>query len=408
MAGKLIPVEEALARVLAAARPIRDVEEIALAEAFGRTLARDLVALRTQPPSDVSAMDGYALRAADLATPGSRVRLVGESAAGRGFPHAVNAGECVRIFTGAPVPAGVDCVLLQEDAIVEGERIGANEAPARGRHIRARGIDFTEGAPGLAAGARLGPAELALAAAMNHPRVPVTRKPRVAVLATGDELVAPGARAGDDKIVCSNNFAVAAYIEGAGGIAVDLGIARDDLAETERAIARARDCDALVTLGGASVGDHDHVKDALARAGMTLDFWRLAMRPGKPLIHGTLGDMSVLGLPGNPVSSMVCALAFLAPLVRRLSGDADPARDNSQKAVLGADVKANDKRQDYLRASLTRDARGRLVATPHPSQDSSLISVLVASQALLVRPPHAPAAKAGEECTILPLSRGGF
>ena len=408
MAGDLIAVEAALARVLAAATPIRDVEDVALSDAFGRTLARDLVALRTQPPSDVSAMDGYGVRAGDLAHSAARVRLVGESAAGRGFAGRVNAGQCVRIFTGAPVPPGVDSVLLQEDAVVEGERIGAKEAPGFGRHIRRRGLDFSEGAPGLAAGVRLGPAELALAAAMNHARAPVVRKPRVAVLATGDELVAPGAAASEEQIVCSNNFAVAALVEAAGGVAVDLGIARDDLAETEAAIARARDCDALVTLGGASGGDRDHVKDALARAGMALDFWRLAMRPGKPLIHGTLGRTSVLGLPGNPVSSMVCALVFLVPLVRKLSGDRDPARDLRQRATLGADVKANDKRQDFLRATLARAPDGRLSATPHALQDSSLISVFCASQALLIRPPHAPAARAGEDCTILPLAPFAF
>ena len=408
MAGDLIAVEEALARVLAGATPIRDVEEVPLAQAFGRTLARDLAARRTQPPSDVSAMDGYALRAADLAQAGARLRLVGESAAGRGFSGAVGPGQCVRIFTGAPTPAGVDCILLQEDSIVEGDRIGAREAPVRGKHIRARGLDFLDGAMGLSAGIRLGPAELALAAAMNHARLPVVRRPRIAVLATGDELVAPGAAAGEDKIVCSNTFAVAAYIEGAGGVAVDLGIAPDDLAATEAAIARARDCDGLATLGGASVGDHDYVKTALANQGMKLDFWRLAMRPGKPLIHGVLEGMSVLGLPGNPVSSMVCALVFLVPLVRKLSGDAEPAPDMRAFARLGRDLKANDKRQDYLRAALTRDADGALVATPHEVQDSSLISVLAQSQALIVRPPHAPAARAGDICTILPLARGGF
>ena len=406
----LLPVSEALARVLASTRPIADVETVALAKTFGRTLARDVVSTRTQPPFDVSAMDGYALRAADLASPDKRVLLAGESAAGRGFAGAVKPGECVRIFTGAPVPAGVDTILIQEDAIVEGAMIGAREPVQAGRNIRLAGVDFSAGVVGLAAGVRIGPAELALAAAMNHPTLPVTRRPRVAILATGDELVAPGEIPGPDQIVCSNPFAVAAYVEGAGAEAIDLGIAGDTFADLERAIARAKElkADVLVTLGGASVGDHDLVQSALAKEGMQLGFWRIAMRPGKPLIHGALGPMQIMGLPGNPVSSIVCTLIFLIPLVRKLCGDSAPGEDLSQPAILGADVKANDQRQDFLRATLHSDAEGRVVATPHALQDSSLLSVFHASQALLLRAPHAPAGKAGEPCRILRLGKGGF
>jgi len=406
----LLPVSEALAKILAAAPPIAETETLPLNAAFGRTLARDLVSTRTQPPFDVSAMDGYALRAADVATLEKRVLLSGESAAGRGFAGEVKPGECVRIFTGAPIPKGADAILIQEDAIVEGAMIGAREAIAEGRHIRVAGVDFRDGEIGLKAGVRLGPAELALAAAMNHATVPVTRRPRVAILATGDELVMPGEIPGPDQIVCSNPFAVAAYVEGAGGEAIDLGIAGDDFSALEQGIARAKNAkaDILVTLGGASVGDHDLVQSALTKEGMELGFWRIAMRPGKPLIHGRLGDMHIMGLPGNPVSSIVCSLIFLIPLLRRLSGDANAGADITQPAILGVDMKANDQRQDYLRATLSTDTEGRVVATPHALQDSSLLSVFSRSQALLIRLPHAPAAKAGDACRILRLSSGGF
>ena len=408
MAGLLLSVEEALGRILAAARPIADVEHVPLADAFGRTLAGDLVALRTQPPRAVSAMDGYGVRAADLADPDARVRLIGESAAGRPFAGVVGRGACVRIFTGAATPEGVDTIVLQEHALVEGDQIGATAPPTRGKHIRAEGADFVAGARGLLAGRRLGPVELALAAALNHAHAPVVRKPRIAILATGDELVAPGAATSDDEIVCSNTFAVRALIEAAGGVAADLGIVRDDLAATEAAIARARGCDGLVTLGGASVGAHDYVKRALANQGMTLDFWRLAIRPGKPLIHGVLGAQNVLGLPGNPVSSIVCALLFLTPLVRKLAGDSDPAPNRSVRAILGAPLKANDERQDYVRATFARDAFGQIVATPHPLQDSALLSVLAMCDGLIVRPPHATAAHTGDTCDVLPFHGGAM
>ena len=406
----LLPVSEALAKILAAASPIADIETLPLAAAFGRTLARDLVSTRTQPPFDVSAMDGYALRAADVATPEKRVLLSGESAAGRGFAGEVKPGECVRIFTGAPIPKGADTILIQEDATIEGAIIGAREPLRVGQHIRIAGVDFREGEIGLKAGVRLGPAELALAAAMNHPTAPVTRRPRVAILATGDELVMPGETPGPDQIVCSNPFAVASYVEGAGGEPIDLGIAGDQFSELERGISRAKEAkaDILVTLGGASVGDHDLVQSARTKEGMELGFWRIAMRPGKPLIHGRLGEMHIMGLPGNPVSSIVCSLIFLIPLVRKLCGDVNAGADITQPAILGVDMKANDQRQDYLRATLATDAEGRVVATPHTLQDSSLLSVFSRSQALLIRPPHAPAAKAGEACRILRLSSGGF
>ena len=275
----LLPVSDALAKILAAASPIAEIETLPLAAAFGRTLARDLVSTRTQPPFDVSAMDGYALRAADVSTPEKRVLLTGESAAGRGFAGEVKPGECVRIFTGAPIPKGVDTILIQEDATIEGAMIGAREPLRFGQHIRVAGVDFREGEVGLKTGVRMGPAELALAAAMNHPSVPVTRRPRVAILATGDELVMPGQIPGPDQIVCSNPFAVSSYVEGAGGEPIDLGIAGDEFSALERGIATAREAkaDILVTLGGASVGDHDLVQSALTKEGMELGFWRIAL-----------------------------------------------------------------------------------------------------------------------------------
>ena len=422
----LMPVAEALARILEAAQPISDIETVPLAEAFERTLGADLVAKRTQPPTAVSAMDGYAVRAEDIAS-GRRAKLVGESAAGRGYGQPLAPGEAVRIFTGAPVPDGADTILIQEIATVTDGRVAAVEPIRVGLHIRTAGLDFRDGATGLGKGTRLGPSELAMAAAMNHAEVPVVRKPRVGILASGDELVWPGTAPGRDQIVCSNPFAVAAYVRGAGGEPVDLGIAADTFASHETAIRRAKGerVDVLVTLGGASVGDHDLMQDALKNEGMTLGFWRIAMRPGKPLIHGTLthdarrsdsretmrqqtGAMSVLGLPGNPVSSIVCSLLFLVPLLRTLLGDPVAGADRSEAAVLGKDVRANDKRADYLRATLTRDEAGRLIATPFDLQDSSMIGVLTRSQALLLREPFAPAATRGEACRVLRLERGGF
>ena len=310
------------------------------------------------------------------------------------------------------MPAGADTVLIPEMARAEGTEVVARERPARGRNIREAGLDFTAGEVLLKAGTRLGAAEIALAAAMNHAEVPVARRPLVAIIATGDELVAPGQAVGPDQIVASNSFAVAAFVEAAGGLALDLGIVVDDLAKLEAAIEAAREAgaDVLVTLGGASVGDHDLVKPALARQGMELGFWRIAMRPGKPLIHGrmTAGStaMSVLGLPGNPVSSIVCGVLFLQPLVRALCGDPRAAEDRSEPAVTGAALPANDRRQDYLRASLHVGAGGRMVATPNALQDSSMLRVLAEAECLLIRGPNATADGPGAPCRVLRLRQG--
>jgi molybdopterin molybdotransferase len=407
---KLLGVDEALARVLEHASPLDQPETLPLARALDRTLAVDIKARRTQPPVDVSAMDGYAIRHADFTTPQARLRLVGESAAGHAFEGALKAGECARIFTGARVPPGADTILLQEDAIVENGLIAANAVPARGRHIRARGIDFLEGATALKAGTRLGPPQVALAAAAGHAALCVARRPRVAILASGDELVEPGEPSGPTQIVSCNHLAVAGVVQQAGGEAVYLGIFRDDLADLRRGLALAREtrADVLVTLGGASVGDHDLLRPALASEGMTPGFWRIAMRPGKPLIFGRLhlddtrlDEAFVLGLPGNPVSSYICALVFLAPLLRALQGDPMAGEDKTEAALLGADLPANKSRRDFLRARLSQDGQGRLVATPQPLQDSSLLTELAQSQALLLREIAAPAARAGDPCRIL-------
>jgi len=353
----LISVEEALSRVLNSADGPLGEERVALERAFGRTLAREVAALRTQPPFINSAMDGYAVRAADAANPGAHLRVIGESAAGRAFDGEVGPGEAVRIFTGAPTPAGADAVVVQEEAKREGERVTLASAAAVGENLRPEGLDFREGERLILAGRRLTARDVALAAAANHVELFVHRRARVAILATGDELVAPGGMLRPSQIVASNNFAVAGIVEACGAIPIDLGIARDTIASLDAAIRATLDgkADVLVTLGGASVGDHDLVQKALVGAGMTLGFWRIAMRPGKPLMHGRLGDLRVLGLPGNPTSSTVCAILFLAPLLSALHGEPDPGRDPTRPARLAKDMSSNGPRQDYARAALARD-----------------------------------------------------
>jgi molybdopterin molybdotransferase len=401
----LLPVEEALRRVLASVQQPVPPEEVALEASFGRTLARDLTALRTQPPFPASSMDGYAVRAGDVASPPATLRVIGASIAGQRFAGEVGPGEAVRIFTGAPVPNGADAVVAQEDTRRESDAVTVLERAAAGRFVRPTGLDFREGDTLLLAGQQLDARRLSLAAAMGHARLPVRRRPRVAILATGDELVRPGETPGPDQIVASNIYALAGLVARAGGEAIDLGIARDSFADLERAIAAARaaSADLLVTLGGASVGEHDLVQSALAREGMELGFWRVALRPGKPLMHGRLGDMVLLGLPGNPVSSIVCAILFVIPAIRALLGDARAAADPSQPAMLGAALPANDARQDYLRATLIPRPDGLPLARALRAQDSSMLGVLAKADALIVRPPHAPAAEAGDACRIIPL-----
>jgi molybdopterin molybdotransferase len=398
-----MPVSDALAAVLADAEPLAE-EIVALDQAYHRVLARDLAARRTQPPEAMSAMDGYAVRAADAATIDSRLTVTGEVAAGRPFAGTVGPGEAVRIFTGGVIPDGADAVVIQEDTVADGSGVTIKEAAIPGRHIRRAGVDFAEGDVLLRKGTRLTERDLALAAAMNHPHLAVCRRPKVAILATGDELVTPGTAPGPGQIVYSNGYALHALARSEGAETIDLGIASDTLESTSAGIRRARErgADILVTTGGASVGDHDLVQQALRDEGIAMAFWKIAIRPGKPMMHGRLDAMRVIGLPGNPVSSYVCAFLFMVPLIRALSGRSN-IRHQRERAVLGRDLGANDQREDYLRARLELREDGTLVAVPVNHQDSSLLANLAAAQVLLVRAPFAPKAEAGTPCEVLRL-----
>ena len=396
----LMSVAEALRRVLEHAEPLA-TEMASLVEAHGRVLGNDIKALRTQPPAAMSAMDGYAARAADVASVPATLKLVGEVAAGHPFEGTVGSGEAARIFTGGVLPAGADTIVIQENTRREGGNVVVLSTATKGRHVRRAGLDFSEGAVMLAKGRRLTDRDLSLAAATNHASVPVHRRPRLAVLATGDELVMPGTIPGVAEIVYSNGFATMALARREGCEVTDLGIAPDRLPETVAAVRRARDLgsDILVTSGGASVGDHDLVQRALAAEGLDLSFWKVAVRPGKPMMHGRLGSMHVLGLPGNPVSSYVCSVLFLVPLIRRLAGRSD-CEPVTETARLGCELPQNDERQDYLRATLAQGPDGALIATPFPAQDSSMLLPLAKADCLLIRAPHAPAAPAGSPCVV--------
>jgi molybdopterin molybdotransferase len=401
--AELLPVEDAIARVLDGAAPL-PTERVALADACGRVLATDLAARRTQPPAAVSAMDGYAVVGADVAAANARLKVVGEVAAGHPFSRSLAAGEAARIFTGGVLPDGADTVVVQECASRTGDIVSFDVATPTGKNVRLEGLDFRTGEVLLRQGRRLTVRDLALAAAMNHAELPVARRPKVALLATGDELVPPGAVPGPGQIIHSNGFALAALARAEGALTVDLGITKDRLDDTIAAVRRARalGADVLVTSGGASVGDHDLVRPALAAEGLDLSFWKVALRPGKPLMHGRLGSLHVIGLPGNPVSSFMGAFLFLAPLLRALQGCHDVGHLREQ-AVLGCDLKANDERVDYLRGTLSR-SDGTTIATPFPNQDSSMITPLAQADCLIFRPPFAAAAPAGSPCTVIKIN----
>jgi molybdopterin molybdotransferase len=398
----LLSVAEAFERVLAGVVPL-PAEEVPLAEADGLVLAHDLKARRTQPPADVSAMDGYAVRAADVASAPMRLKVIGEVAAGRPFAAALGPGEAARIFTGGVLPQAADTVVIQEVTQRHGDWVEIQKPSAKGRNVRPQGLDFRTGDKLLAKGHRLTARDLQLAAGMNHPLVPVYRRPKIAMFATGDELVEPGTEPGPGQIVYSNGFALAALAREEGADVVDLGVVGDKLDDTIAAIRNARrhGADVLVTTGGASVGDYDFVNRAFAAEGAALSFWKIAMRPGRPLMHGRLGSMHMLGLPGNPVSSYVCAFLFLVPLIRRLSGRDDLVAP-IETAALGCDLTENDERADYLRATLTNGSSGP-VATPFPTQDSSMMTPLAKADCLVIREPFAPPAKTGSCCAMIRL-----
>lgn len=401
----MISVEEAREKILSALQPTA-AEVVALAQAWNRVAAAPVTARLTQPPADVSAMDGYALRAADGAA-GAVLRVIGAAPAGHPFDGAVASGEAVRLFTGSVVPAGADAILLQEDATRDSDTVRVNEAVTAGRHIRRAGQDFATGDVVVPAGRRITARDVGLAAAANHPWVTVHRRPRVAILATGDEIAMPGEPIPPGGIVSSNSHALAALVSAAGGDPMVLPVAPDDQASIATAADSIAGMDLLVTTGGASVGDHDLVIESLRQRGMVLDFWQIAMRPGKPLLFGRLGATAVIGLPGNPVSAMVCATLFLLPALSRLSGlPANPPPVSG--AILGAAVKQNDHRADHLRATISLDHAGRVVATPFPVQDSAMLRRLALADALILRAPNAPALEKGAEISVIRLDSLGL
>ncbi len=401
----MISVDEARARILEGLRPM-PAEIVALAQAWNRVTAEPVVARLTQPPADVSAMDGYALRAGDGGL-GARLRLIGAAPAGHPFAGAVAAGDIVRLFTGSVVPAGADAILLQEDASPDGDFVTVNEAVSAGRHIRRAGQDFAAGDIVLPAGRRLTARDVGLAAAANHPWLAVHRAPRVAILATGDEIAMPGEPIPAGGIVSSNSHALAALVRAMGGEPTILPVAKDTTAAVAAAADQVVGFDLLVTTGGASVGDHDLVISGLRTRGLEVDFWQIAMRPGKPLVFGRMGAIPVLGLPGNPVSAMVCAALFLLPALAVMGG-LPGGPPPSSTAYLGVAVKQNDRRADHLRASVALDAEGRVVVTPFPVQDSAMLRRLALADALVLRAPHAPALPAGADVRVIRLDTLGI
>lgn len=397
----LLPVDEALARILDGVTPLGS-ESVGLLAAADRVLGEDVTARLTQPPFDASAMDGYAVRAADVAMVPAELRVIGESNAGGPFDGTVGAGEAARIFTGGSVPRGADAVVIQENTDRKGDTLSVREATKAGAHIRKAGGDFRQGDVLLRAGRLLDASAITLAAAGGHAQLKVRRAPRIAILATGDELVEPGTQLGPGQIVSSNPYGLAALVTRFGAQPKLLGIAADTREDLEAKLATATDADVLVTIGGASVGDRDLVKPALEARGMALDFWKVAVRPGKPMLFGRLGDMRVLGLPGNPLSCLIAARIFLVPLIFRMLGRTDAPLPESM-ALLAHDMEANGPRQHYMRGTLASGGSGLPRVTALTSQDAAHMSALAAADVLIVRPPNAPATRAGELVLVLPL-----
>ena len=398
----MISVAEATSRILEAMLPV-STETVGVSAGWGRVLALPVTARLDQPPGDVSAMDGYAVRATD---PGPW-SVVGSAPAGHPFQGTIGQNQALRLFTGSLVPTGADAIVIQEDADRDGDKLIVRETPVAGRHIRIRGGDFAIGETLLSPGTRLTARDIGLAAAANHPWLTVHRRPRIAVLATGDEIALPGDPVRPGGIVSSNAHALAALILAAGAEPLVLPIASDDLDAIAATADQIGGIDLLVTTGGASVGDHDLIQQGLATRGFTADFWKIAMRPGKPLIFGQLAGTPVLGLPGNPVSAFVCATLFLIPAIKRLSGEPESLLPIS-RGVLAVPLPANDQRADYLRSSMTSSISGELLVTPFRGQDSSHLKVLAQSDALALRAPHAPAAAAGDGIDLIRLDQGLF
>lgn len=398
----MISVEEALTRILEPIKPVA-TETVALTQLDHRVLAKDVVARRTQPPQDVSAMDGYAVRSADLSKPPVTLKVIGEAPAGTAYDGEVKTGEAVRIFTGGSMPNGADCVVIQEDVEAQDTGVTIKEAFPINDNVRKKGIDFAAGDALLHAGTRIDPSHIALAAAMNVTWFSVYRRPRVAILATGDELAEPGQATHDSQIISSTVYSLGAYLRRWGAEPIDLGIAADTLEDIQGAIDQAQGCDLLVTLGGASVGDYDFVQQALTNKGMSLDFWKVAMRPGKPLMYGQLDQMPVLGLPGNPVSALVCAMLFLRPCVSKLSGCSVNESHMISQAATASALDANGPRQNYLRGKLIPGKEGLTVKVLN-RQDSSVLSVFAEADCLIIRPPHSPKISVGELVTVLLLT----
>lgn len=394
----LLPVADALARILEGVTPL-PAETIALGAGAGRVLAGPVTAGRDQPPFAASAMDGYGLHHADLGTLPATLRIAGISAAGHGYRKMVKRGEAVRILTGAPLPPGADTVIIQENTSRAGDSLTVHYGADKGRNIRRAALDFGRGDTLLHVGQRLRPRDIGLAAAANAGKIRVRRKPHIILFATGDELVQPGERARPDQIYSSNSHALAAMAEALGARVTNLGIVPDTLAATKAAVRKGMKGDILLTTGGASVGDHDYVQAAFKACGIRIGFWKIAMRPGKPFMHGRKGKLHVMGLPGNPVSALVTARLFLKPLIDALQGL--PPEGEAPRAILTAPLHANDDRQDYIRATLTCAPDGRRSVTPFSIQDSSMQRSMQSAHCLIIRTAHAAAAAAGDDVPIL-------
>ncbi len=395
----MISVNEAIQHVTDTVN-LTGSEDVPLKDCLGRVLAEDLASRLSHPPAEMSSMDGYAVRAADTQNAPVILKLVGESPAGGSYDGVVGVGETVRIFTGAPLPAGADAVQMQENTEANGDQITFHESVPVNKFIRATGMDFAEGDVLIKAGTVMGARHIGLAAAMNLPTLPVRRKPRVAILATGNEVAMPGDDLGPSQIITSNSFALHSYITAMGGEPVDLGIAGDTLDDLRAKMEGAEDCDILVTIGGVSVGDYDLVGDVLQEKGLEQIFHKIAQRPGKPLLFGTIGDLAVFGMPGNPVSTGVCSVIYLRRALAVMLGMTDIDAP-MQTAVLGEDLGENDQRQDYLRARLNIGSDGDRVAMPFSKQDSAMQAKFAEADCLIIRAPHAPAIEAGERVEIL-------